>query len=585
MRSHQNLLNVLQMHYTKSLIRGYMSELVWLHKLGPNELGIRGDKIGGGCSIRVPSIDEIVDFLPTLNEENDFSTTISLSLIVNGNILYSGDDITYKDARFNDPKRTEFRIYLKSFRDYIGPENTGKVLEPNKYICIYKKSNDFYVEVVPNDSLYVRLLASKTDALSNLLGEPELQNSDVVISTTPLSKPFILLAGISGTGKTRFVRQQAELTGSLEENYQLISVRPDWHEPSDLLGYISRLNPQGAEFIVTGVVKFIVKAWLSSLARFDTSEVNGENTLTPIYKNATDVKPYWLCLDEMNLAPVEQYFADYLSVLETRHWKSHIYSCDALLSPNIFSQLEAFGLEKLRKELGLEGTDFEQTWQYFQQSGICIPFNLLVAGTVNMDETTHGFSRKVIDRALTFDFGEFFPNNYLDFFDPKSKPKTLGFPSLSSVNSTNELNHVVADNDGAKSIAFLHSVNNVLKSTPFELAFRALNELLVSIHCFSPKDNVELQTVWDDFLMCKVLPRIEGDEDKLAVANSNILTKLSELLTTELSSIWPTDMPRPDLLSEGINDHAVIMTTCRSKKKIEKMQQKLDNTGFTSYWP
>jgi hypothetical protein len=57
---------------------------------------------------------------------------------------------------------------------------------------------------------------------------------------TILSKPFLLLAGISGTGKSRFVREQAKASGSLSETYQLVSVRPDWHEPSDLLGYTTR---------------------------------------------------------------------------------------------------------------------------------------------------------------------------------------------------------------------------------------------------------------------------------------------------------------------------------------------------------
>jgi hypothetical protein len=94
-----------------------------------------------------------------------------------------------------------------------------------------------------------------------------------------LSKPFILLAGISGTGKTRFVRKQAESIGSLEENYQLVSVRPDWHEPSDLLGYISRLNTNGAEFIVTDVVKFMVKAWLSTLDHIPETDVGGKKSL------------------------------------------------------------------------------------------------------------------------------------------------------------------------------------------------------------------------------------------------------------------------------------------------------------------
>ena len=75
-----------------------------------------------------------------------------------------------------------------------------------------------------------------------------------------LSKPFLLLAGISGTGKTRFVREQAKTSKQFAETYCLTSVRPDWHEPSDLLGYISRLNG-AAEYITTDVLQFIAKTW------------------------------------------------------------------------------------------------------------------------------------------------------------------------------------------------------------------------------------------------------------------------------------------------------------------------------------
>jgi hypothetical protein len=550
-----------------------MAELIWIHRFNANELGL-GNR---GAFCLVPT--DAWTIFPELNQLNNFQADVDL--IFQDNI---SNVVNYSKPA----SKTEHRLSLAGMTSFIGEEGSQKPIQPHSIVCFYKNSDGIHFELVGNDSVYATLLSQLSTRRSpnNVITQTVIGESETIVNTTPIPKPFILLAGISGTGKTRFVRQQAELIGSLEENYQLVSVRPDWHEPSDLLGYISRLNNDGAEFIVTDVVKFMVKAWLSTLSRFD--ETDDEITLTPIYKSSSDVKPYWLCLDEMNLAPVEQYFADYLSVLETRKWESNdsSYSCDALLSTNIFSQLEAYGLTKLRKDLGLNGDGFDQTWQYFQQSGICIPFNLMVAGTVNMDETTHGFSRKVIDRALTFDFGEFFPNNYDDFFTPTSQPKALGFSSVSSINNASELSHVVVDNNGTKSIAFLQAINQILKATPFELAFRALNELLVSLHCFSPKDELELQAVWDDFLMCKVLPRIEGDEDKLAKGNSDILSILHKLLATQLATIWSEEELRSDLLSKGINGTAaVIMTSCRSKKKIEQMQQKLNTAGFTSYWP
>ena len=82
-----------------------------------------------------------------------------------------------------------------------------------------------------------------------------------------LPKPFLLLAGISGTGKTRFVREQAAShRGGDLTNYCLIPVRPDWHEPSDLLGYISRIGQNGARYVVTDLLRFIVLAWQDAKA-------------------------------------------------------------------------------------------------------------------------------------------------------------------------------------------------------------------------------------------------------------------------------------------------------------------------------
>ncbi|MDH5934970.1 hypothetical protein L8R84_02305 [Vibrio splendidus] len=405
-----------------------------------------------------------------------------------------------------------------------------------------------------------------------------LSSSSSDIEAT-ISKPFLLLAGISGTGKTRFVRKQAEKTGSIEDTYRLTSVRPDWHEPSDLLGYTSRLNGN-AEYIVTDVLKFIVKAWIAikdAGITLQGKEVVGEKN------QQRQVKPYWLCLDEMNLAPVEQYFADYLSVLETREWawqgNDFTYQCDPLLKATVF---EAVDKDKLKGELGL--IDHDELWDHFVANGISIPFNLIVAGTVNMDETTHGFSRKVIDRALTFDFGEFFPNDFDAFFDATSEPKALSYPVLTDGRNKTELSSTF-DKDGTLSVAFLKQINDILENTPFKLAYRALNELLLTVITQKPNNEVELQSVWDDFLMCKVLPRIEGDIDKLTKGDSDnsILEQLSALLSEQLNKIWATKS-RQDLFRKSLEDDPLITIECRSKGKLEWMSDQLNN-GFTSFWP
>lgn len=493
--------------------------------------------------------------------------------------------------------------------------------------------NDYYVSpLLQAGNLLAETQSAVAEIAKQLSENPALKNSFKPIFTpkvqkstetllsnkswgcSTLSKPFLLLAGISGTGKTRFVREQAKTSKQFAETYCLTSVRPDWHEPSDLLGYISRLAKDGeAEYITTDVLQFIAKAWRAiadsglTVAVQESKDLGKRLVVSGERDALEQVLPYWLCLDEMNLAPVEQYFADYLSVLETREWcwtgDSFTYSSDALLKPATIK--EVADKENLRKALGFENSEnrnYDELWQLICQYGLGIPFNLLVAGTVNMDETTHGFSRKVIDRALSFDFGAFFPNDYHDFFTPTSCNKRLSYPIWSNASKA-DVNYEVDNeggvkvNVGAATVDFLDQVNTVLKSTPFELAFRALNELLLAVASSQPKDDLTLKAVWDDFMMCKVLPRIEGDTDKLTTSEGKaLLVELSTVLAAQLAPIWlasDTDEAnqRPDLYREKIvadgatDKEKVLRIPCRSKAKLQWMSERLASATFTSFWP
>lgn len=408
------------------------------------------------------------------------------------------------------------------------------------------------------------------------------------VNALQIPKPFLLLAGISGTGKSRFIRKQAEFYDTHKANFCLVAVRPDWHEPSDLLGYTSHLSGT-ARYIATDVLRFMVAAWkslknagLELSGRNDISELHGTSQLLD------GVVPFWLCLDEMNLAPVEQYFADYLSLIETREWRwegeEFSYACDALLKGNELAALGSDEQLKLARDLGLDGIAADcadgPLWQHFITHGVAIPPNLIVAGTVNMDETTHGFSRKVIDRAMSFDFGEFFPNDFDDFYAGNVSHLPLTFPRHSSGSEA------LDETDAQASIAFLKVLNTQLKNTSFELAYRALNELLLAVHCHAPASRVELQAVWDDFLMQKVLPRIEGDADKLRASSEKddtVLDRLSGLLQEQLAEIWGDDKPRPDFYR--MKNGQSTTTECRSRRKLQWMQDQLATRGFTSFWP
>lgn len=475
-------------------------------------------------------------------------------------------------------------------------EPLSKILNDNKGLFFNKNfelNQGAYITEAPIELIKIwdKIYKRKSNGNTLPFFEKEVEEEPMVEKTVSNSimqiisipKPFLLLAGISGTGKTRFVREQAKASAGLHnmaegENFCLVPVRPDWHEPSDLLGYISRIGNGGPRYVVTDLLQFIVATWKHAALSASVTNVT--------YRQLDNICPFWLCLDEMNLAPVEQYFADYLSILETRKWEDGAYSCGPLLKPAVIQQqLDDSGRVELWEKLNVAGDDplSAQLREYFTATGIPLPPNLIVAGTVNMDETTHGFSRKVIDRALTIDFGEFFPNDYGQFFLPVNRPKALGFPVLSQI-AKDDLPAVTADPDGLKTIAFLEAVNGILKETPFELAYRALNEALLAVVCFSPSDGIQLQAVWDDFLMMKVLPRIEGDAEKLSYdGETSLLTRLSDTLKENLPDVWVGE--RPDLLSEKAGDGAAVMTFCRSKKKLEWMQNRLAANAFTTFWP
>ncbi|MGL5071781.1 MAG: McrB family protein [Aeromonas salmonicida] len=422
----------------------------------------------------------------------------------------------------------------------------------------------------------------------------------------PCHKPFLLFAGISGTGKTRFIREQIKNYPG-QKNYCLVPVRPDWHEPSDLLGYISRISGK-KEYVSTPVLHFITQAWIHIFEHIGKVRADGKVGLNQAQLD--HIPPFWLCLDEMNLAPVEQYFADYLSVLETRHWYTspeltafngkeeveydYLYQCDPLLKADTLSQqLDENARIELAEKLGLDLNNalHQEIWASFCQHGIAIPFNLMVAGTVNMDETTHGFSRKVIDRALAFDFNEFFPNDFDAYFAPVLQPKLLGYPTWSDGRAITDI--PALEQHSKESVTFLKAVNGVLQQSPFELAYRALNELMLALLAHHPANTAELVAIWDDFMMCKVLPRIEGDSDKLRshhTADGDLLTDLEKVLAEQFAEHW--EGTRPDLFNrkvaageESDTTETPHLVACRSKKKLAWMKERLARQCFTSFWP
>lgn len=364
------------------------------------------------------------------------------------------------------------------------------------------------------------------------------------------SKPFLLLAGISGTGKSRIVRELAracwdedsiEYKAQKPKNFEIIQVKPNWHDSTELIGYVSRVSGTPV-YVIGDFLRFITQAW--------------ENL---------DI-PYFLCLDEMNLAPVEQYFAEFLSVIESRKSNEDgTITTDPILKKST---------EDWYRVLTAELTGGNETLRnQFLEEGITIPQNLIVMGTVNMDETTFSFSRKVLDRAMTIEMNEVDLYAGLD-----SKYERIGkLDSDMLIGTAVEGVDVYADNEEVcnKVLSYLQAVNDVLNGTPFKIAYRTRDEFLLYVVNNLPynldekgnefSEDEVIAIALDEITSMKILSRIEGDDTKIkhSLLESLITTIEAQLLI---------------LTGEEKKIESI------SVAKLKEMKERLTLSGYTSFW-
>ena len=314
------------------------------------------------------------------------------------------------------------------------------------------------------------------------------------------SKPFVILAGTSGTGKTRLVRLFAE---AINAEYKLVSVRPDWSDSSDLFGHVD-LNQK---FVPGAIINFVKQAELNP------------------------TKPYFLCLDEMNLARVEYYMSDLLSIIETRRHEGGMIVTDPI-DVNY-------------------GNDSVAAGRYGK---LILPGNLYIIGTVNMDETTFPFSKKVLDRANTIEF------SYVDL---------LSMPSFSTatadkITATNEFlvsKYITLNDCNATDREYIGSVcttlsriNGILEIVNAHIGYRVRDEIVFYMLNNRETDLLDDKVAFDNQIMQKILPRIQGSSE-------SIKKMLEELLKICDSEKYEA-----------------------ASNKINFMIKRYEEDGFTSYW-
>ncbi|UPK71085.1 McrB family protein [Chitinophaga filiformis] len=314
------------------------------------------------------------------------------------------------------------------------------------------------------------------------------------------TKPFLLLSGVSGTGKSWLVRKLAYMTcadpalrnARYPGNFEMIRVRPDWHEPDDLLGYLATRGDT-ARYHCPDLLRFIVKA-----CRYPHI-------------------PFFACLDEMNLARIEHYFPDFLSILETARQEGGTRVYDAFISGHnvaVYSQLDPGFWTKL----GIEGDSRLQSC--FLERGIAMPANLTLIGTINTDETTHTLSQRVLDRTMVIE------TQGIDMEYGLSSPaETWEYPDTYeavTVLTTGKVNSAEAYKNspktGGRVIRELKRLQDILKDSPFALSYRVRDDVLLycayneALAANGAMPGNWLNTCLDEVICMKILTRIAGDD-------------------------------------------------------------------------
>ena len=359
-----------------------------------------------------------------------------------------------------------------------------------------------------------------------------------------LSKPFVILTGASGTGKTMQAKEIAKHFSNRDNtNSAVVAVGADWTDNRATLGFVNYLTAEGEEPVYqsTEILNLLLRA------------------------NADLNTPYFLILDEMNLSHVERYFADFLSVMEqTKDGKFNLHNEGADLVNS------AEGAGKVPKKI-----DY--------------PSNLFVIGTVNIDETTYMFSPKVLDRANVIEY-KVSEKNLSEFLDDPREPEGINLATEGEAEQFLALARAIRIDDHDKiaplSKNLLGEVKediltlfNIMQARRFEFAYRTASEISrymkVSKHLAEDSEKWESED-WkkslDEQILQKILPKLHGSVGRIGK------------LIAELAHF--THNPKSESYSKILSDIDKIDTKAvypESFAKLKAMSETLREEQFVSF--
>lgn len=360
--------------------------------------------------------------------------------------------------------------------------------------------------------------------------ESKLQFSEKLILrfiASLTSKPFVILSGLSGSGKTKIAQSFVQWICESKEQYKIVPVGADWTNREPLVGYPNGLVAE--EYITpdSGVIHLLLEA----------SKEENEN------------KPFFLILDEMNLSHVERYFADFLNIMESN---------DTI---KLYTGKERKCLDDLQIPL-------EIGW----------PKNIFIIGTVNIDETTYMFSPKVLDRANVIEF-RITADEIKDFLANPDIPdlkilRGKGITMAESFLSIASQNTTVKNDDITKELV---SLFNQLQHVGAEFGYRSATEIMqLTAKLKTLEPTITDKDCMDIAIMQKLLPKLHGSRSKLV----KILIALSGLC---VEGINKEDFEKKfeDYYKNGFDGLTIKYPI--SFEKLIRMYKNVLANGFTSY--
>lgn len=348
------------------------------------------------------------------------------------------------------------------------------------------------------------------------------------------TKPFAILTGLSGSGKTKLAQAFAEWICADESQICIVSVGADWTNREPLLGFPNALESGKYVKPENGVLDLLIEA------------AKAENAQ----------KPYFLILDEMNLSHVERYFADFLSAMESGH--------------------------AIRLHPGGNQWKINGTWADGIPDKVCLPKNLFIIGTVNIDETTYMFSPKVLDRAGVIEF-RVTANEMEAFLRQSATPDLAKLRGNGARMGADFIAKAAvdvgtfADADVLNQI-LLHFFTE-LKKIGAEFGYRTAYEILrfagVVTEIAGTESPWRIEEIADAAIIQKLLPKIHGSRRKLEPA----LRALAELCLSDIDQLNKT--LNRELGFDFTTDSNIRFPM--SLEKIHRMYQRLVQDGFTSF--